>query len=231
LPVESHSVLVLGSGLAGLLHIKLARAMGASRIVAVDTNASRLEAARHAGADEALLAPCDPPHADRVFVCTGSPNACESALESVNRGGRILYFATGGPEMKVPVNLTRFWLSQPSIVFTYGASPRDMREAIELIRTGKVKVDDLITHSFGIEQIAEAFSLVANPRGGSLKILIAPNREHATREASYQPMVSRWLPVPVLAFRRPWAMRGVWKKALEQAIQKLTGYASLVVLS
>ncbi|MBI3895912.1 MAG: alcohol dehydrogenase catalytic domain-containing protein [Acidobacteria bacterium] len=173
-PLEGHTVLVFGSGLAGLLHIKLARALGAKKISAVDTNESRLKAALLAGADEALYATDKLPRANRIYVCTGSPAAAETALESVDRGGNLLFFAADGPDKKLSFNLTKFWLLQPGISFSYGAAPRDMREALELIGSGKVRVDDLITHRFGIDQFPEAFRLAANPRDGSLKVIVEP---------------------------------------------------------
>jgi len=175
-PLAGHSVLVIGSGLAGLLHIKLLRAAGAGHIVAVDTNANRLQAASRCGADEIVLATANVPHADRVYVCTASEKASTAAFEYVNPGGHIMFFATGGPDMRVSLRLTRFWLTQTSIGFSYGAAPRDMREAMELIRSGTVVVDDLTTHRFGIEQIGEAFDLVANPRENTLKVMIEPSR-------------------------------------------------------
>ena len=176
-PVAERTVLVFGSGLAGLLHIKLARHLGAKRITAVDTNPRRLEAASRAGAAEGISPAEKLPAADRVFVCTGSPKAAESALDCVNRGGHILFFATDGPDKKLPINLTRFWTMQPTISFSYGAAPRDMREAIEFLRAGQVAVDDLVTHRFGIDRIAEAFQIAANPRDSSLKVLVEPNQE------------------------------------------------------
>jgi len=175
-PVACHTTLVIGSGLAGLLHIKLLRALGAGKIIAVDTNVNRLEVASRCGADEGVLATGNVPHADRVYVCTASERASEAALGYVNPGGQIMFFATGGPDMKVSLSLTKFWLTQTSINFSYGAAPRDMREAMELIRSGTVSVDDLTTHRFGIDQIGEAFDLVANPRE-SLKVMIEPNRD------------------------------------------------------
>ena len=173
-PMESHTALVFGSGLAGLLHIKLARALGAGRIYAVDMNEERLRAAERAGADEGLLATDPLPTADRVFVCTGSVPAAAKALECVNRGGHILYFAADGPDKKLAIPLTKFWIAQPSLQFSYGAAPRDMQEALDLLSSKKVCVEDLITHRFGIGDLAEAFDLASNPRGNSLKIIIHP---------------------------------------------------------
>jgi L-iditol 2-dehydrogenase len=174
-PIENRSVLVLGSGLAGLLHIKLARAQGAKSIYAVDANADRLRAAQRAGADEARLASEPLPSADRVFICTGSAAASEKALEAVSRGGHILFFAADGPDKTLAIPLTRFWFEQPAIFFSYGAAPRDMAEAMEWIESGKVCVRDLVTHRFGLEQMPLAFDLASNPRGDSLKIIIHPN--------------------------------------------------------
>jgi L-iditol 2-dehydrogenase len=174
-PIAGRSVLVLGSGLAGLLHIKLARAQGAARIVAVDTNADRLRAAESAGADEVLRATDPVSLADRVFVCTGSAAASAKALECVSRGGHVLFFAADGPDKTLSIPVTRFWFAQPTIQFSYGAAPRDMREAMEWIRSGNVPVADLVTHRFGIERIPEAFDLAANPKGNSLKVIIQPN--------------------------------------------------------
>ncbi|MBI4460239.1 MAG: alcohol dehydrogenase catalytic domain-containing protein [Acidobacteria bacterium] len=173
--IEDHSVLVFGSGLAGLLHIKLARALGAKKISAVDANESRLKAALKAGADEALRTGEALPLAQRVFVCTGSPAAAETALECVDRGGNILFFAADGPDQKITFSLTKFWLLQPSITFSYGAAPRDMQEALELIGSGKVRVEDLVTHRFGIDQFPEAFRLAERPSDGSLKVIVAPH--------------------------------------------------------
>jgi L-iditol 2-dehydrogenase len=166
---------VLGSGLAGLLHVKLARALGASHITAVDTNEDRLCIAERVGADTILPAAESVPAADRVFVCTGSAAASAQALECVRRGGQIVFFAAAGPDKKLEIPVTRFWFAQPTIHFSYGAAPRDLREAIEWIASGKVCVRDLITHRLGIDQIREAFDLASNPRGNSLKIIIRPD--------------------------------------------------------
>jgi len=92
------TVLVLGSGISGLLHIALARALGAGRIVATDVNEYRLKAAQRLGADVVIHAQEDVPArlrqanegrlADLVIVCTGAFPAFLQALQSVDRGGR-----------------------------------------------------------------------------------------------------------------------------------------------
>jgi L-iditol 2-dehydrogenase len=174
-PFADQSVLVLGSGLAGLLHIRMARAFGASRICAVDMNQERLDAAAESGADELRFATETLPMADKIYVCTGAPSAASQALELVNPGGQVMFFAADGPDKTLEIPLTRYWTTQPSILFSYGAAPRDMQEALELIASGRVKVADLVTHRFPLEKIGEAFRLFDNPRDTSLKIIIEPN--------------------------------------------------------
>ena len=173
-PIEDRRVLVLGAGLSGLLHIRLARASGARTIYAIDPNEHRLEAAARSGADEVIRSSSALPRVDRVFVCTMSPRAAELALDCVDRGGQVLYFAADGPDHKLCLNLTKFWTMQPSIRFSYGATPGDMIEAMKLIAARTVRVGDLVTHRFGIDRIGEAFLLAANPTDGSLKIIIEP---------------------------------------------------------
>ena len=175
-PFEGQSILVLGSGLAGLLHIRMARAFGARRICAVDMNRQRLDAAAESGADELRFASETLPASDKIYVCTGAPSASLQALELVNPGGQIMFFAADGPEKKLEIPLTKYWTSQPSILFSYGAAPRDMREALDLIAAGRVKVSDLVTHRFPLDKMSEAFDLFDNPRDTSLKIIIEPNR-------------------------------------------------------
>ena len=175
MPIAGRSVLVMGSGLAGLLHIKSALALGARSIAAVDTNEHRLRAAEQSGATQLFHANEALPTADRVFICTGSAAASIKALECVSRGGHILFFAAAGPDKELSIPVTRFWFSQPTIQFSYGAAPRDMEEATEWIASGKVRVDNLVTHRFGIEQTPQAFALAANPRDDSLKIIVQPN--------------------------------------------------------
>ena len=106
------SVLVIGSGISGLLHIQLARALGAGLIVATDVNSYRLEAAKRLGADAAISVEEYSPErlreanagllADLVIVCTGAVSAVNQALQSVERGGTVLFFAPTAPGINIP---------------------------------------------------------------------------------------------------------------------------------
>ncbi len=178
------TVAVLGCGIAGLLMIKLARAFGAGRIIATDIDDYRLEAARRFGAERTVRADEDIPGsireinngrlADRVIVCAGSLSAAGQALESVDRGGTVLFFAVPNPGQTVSIDFNPFWRNDISLKTCYGAAPLDNAQALELIRSRNVVVTDLITHRFGLKEIAKGFR-TACEGGSCLKIIIQPN--------------------------------------------------------
>jgi L-iditol 2-dehydrogenase len=179
------TVLVLGSGIAGLLNIKLAKAYGAERIIATDLSNYRLDAARRFGADVVLDASKDVPKlvresnsgrpADLVIVCVGSAGAIDQAFKSVDRGGTILLFAPPMPGTQVPVPLGDLWKDEITVTMTYAGSPDDIKDAIELLWTRKVIVSDMITHRFGLADVGKGFELVAKA-GESIKVIIEPQK-------------------------------------------------------
>lgn len=177
------SVLVLGCGIAGLLHIKLAIALGAGRIIATDINEYRMDAARRFGADLVIDAREDVPAlvreanegqlADKVIVCAGALAAAEQALECVDRGGTVLAFAVPKPGETVAVDFNRFWRDDVTIMPSYAAAPSDNALALELIRSGRVRVADMITHRLPLDEIQEGFRL-ASEGDECLKVIVEP---------------------------------------------------------
>jgi L-iditol 2-dehydrogenase len=178
------SVLIYGAGLAGILFVKLAKALGAGTVAVSDVDEHRLAMARAAGADLVVPAAQDVPSrfleydgrlADNVIICTGAAAAGAAALRSVDRGGTVLFFAVGQPGETIPVDFNPFWRNDVSLRTCYGAAPLDSRQALELLRRGTVQVQDMITHRFGLEEIGEAFRTAGRP-GDCLKVLIDPQR-------------------------------------------------------
>jgi len=179
------TVLVLGSGISGLLHVALARALGAGRIVATDINEYRLNAAQRFGADVVLHAEEDVPArlrqvnedrlADLVIVCTGAFPAFIQALQSVDRGGTVLFFAPTEPGVDLPVPVNDFWRNGITLMPSYGNSPLDAVVAIELIRARRVPVHEMITHRLSLAETGLGFQLVAEA-GESIKVIIEPHK-------------------------------------------------------
>ena len=180
-----NSVLVMGSGMTGLLHIQLACAQGAGRIMATDINEYRLKAALRFGAEAAIQANEDVAKhlreinqgrlADLVIVCTGSPKALEQALGLVEQGGTILFFAPTDPDVKIPLPFNEIWWKGITMTSSYAAAPYDLALAIELIRAGRVNVKDMVTHHLPLAETGRAFQMVAEARD-SIKVIIEPQR-------------------------------------------------------
>jgi L-iditol 2-dehydrogenase len=179
-------MLVLGCGIAGLLHVYLARAMDAGSIVATDVSGHRLNQAKRFGADEAVFAQDYSADilrkhnqgrlADLVIVSTGAVSAITQALASVERGGTILFFAPTdkGAKILFPFN-ELFWRTEITLTSSYAGSPKDYQEALDLISTGKLKLADMITHHLPLAKIGEGFRLVAEAKE-SIKVIIYPHK-------------------------------------------------------
>ncbi len=178
-------VLVIGSGIAGLLHIPLARVSGASRVFAVDVNPQRLDAALTFGADHVLIAgedlvdrfkeANDGRLADLVIVSTGAKPAIEQAFRLVERGGCILFFAPADPGAEIRIPFNEVWRKEVTTTTSYAGSPRDILAAIEFLAAKRLPVDGMITHRLPLEDTARGFALVADA-AESIKVIIEPQR-------------------------------------------------------
>ena len=181
---KDDTVLIIGSGLAGILHAQLARAKGVSNIVVSDINPFRLAQAEKFGAHhivnskenvaQELKEVNDGCLADQVIVCTGATPAALSALECVDKGGTILFFAVPDPTVRIPMPITDFWRNEVTLKTSYGAAPQDLEESLELLKAKKLNVKDMITHRLSLQDAAEGFRLVATA-GESLKVILEPN--------------------------------------------------------
>lgn len=186
---KGQTVLVLGSGISGLLHVALARSMGA-KVIATDISPFRLRMAERSGASHALKAKDLTPGkleklnggrlADRVIVSTGALPAIRQSFEMVGRGGTILLFAPTDPGKKVDMPFNELWFKGVSLVTTYAAVKRDLEEALDLIAKGKVNVKGLITHRLPLKETGKGFGLVLRAEK-SLKVIIEPHGQIADR--------------------------------------------------
>jgi L-iditol 2-dehydrogenase len=180
------TVLVIGSGIAGLLHIQLACATGAGRVLATDISDARLRAARTFGADAVIHAGDNVPSeirrvnhgwlADKVLVCTGATSANLQALESVERGGAVLFFAPTDPGVTLPISVNDlFFRNDVTLTTSYAGSPADHIAAMELIRAGRIDVGKMITDRLSLSETSKGFQLVAEAQE-SIKVIVEPQR-------------------------------------------------------
>ena len=179
---EGQTVMVMGCGMSGLLHVKLGKAKGC-KIVTTDINPQKLLYAERAGADVTIDAGENVPEilltrngrkADVVMLCASALSAVEQAWNSVEKGGTIVFFTVPGPDKKVEIPLNYFWTREVKILTSYYCGPPDILEAISLLESGTVIVDDLITHKLPLDDIIQGYRLVVEGKD-SIKVIITPN--------------------------------------------------------
>jgi L-iditol 2-dehydrogenase len=178
------SVLVLGSGIAGLLHTGLSRALGAGLIIAYDSIPFRLNMAEEMGASLVIDACEDLPEkireanngrlADRVILCYDG--FLPHAFECVERGGTVLLFSGAAEEATIPGRVNDiFWRTEVTLTSSYAGSPSDCRAALDIIRAGTIPIKKLITSNLSLEQGPQGFKEVANPIiNECIKVIIKP---------------------------------------------------------
>jgi threonine dehydrogenase-like Zn-dependent dehydrogenase len=145
----------------------------------------KLEFAAHMGADVIIDSKNNVPErliaengkkADAVFLCASADSAVEQAWGCVDKGGVIVLFAVPGPDKKVVVPINDFWMKEITIITSYYCGPPDIIEALKLIESNKIVVDDLITHRLPLTDIAAGFLMVSDGRK-SIKVIIKPNEQ------------------------------------------------------
>lgn len=181
---RDQSVLILGAGISGLLHLALARAKGCRPVVITDINEYRLTAAKKLGANAVINAKEDivarfrllneDRLADLVIICTSALSAFLQAMKCVDRAGTILCFASTEPGVDVPIPVSDFWRKSVKIIHSYGASPADLDEALEALRHKKVPVADFITHRLNLKDAGLGFKLVSEAKE-CIKVILFPD--------------------------------------------------------
>jgi L-iditol 2-dehydrogenase len=183
---KEDTLLIIGSGISGILHAQLAKYKGVENIIVADINPYRLELAKKFGANHALNAKENLPEklkeisgghlADQVVVCTGAMSAALASMDCVENGGTILFFAVPDPTVKLQVPINQFWRNEITMRTSYGAAPNDLEDSLRFLATGNLNVKDMITHKLSLREAQEGFRLMAEA-GQSLKVILEPNSE------------------------------------------------------
>lgn len=173
-------VLVLGCGGIGLNLVQVAAALGA-RVVAVDRSGTKLEWARRLGAEAAV----DPSRVERLdkevrrltgggadvaFEAIGNPATQEQAFACLRTGGRLVLVGYSPDAMSL--NSGRAMYREMEVVGSLGCRPVDYPRVIDLVRRGRIRVAELVSHRFPLSEIFAAFDLLRS--GGAIRAVVVP---------------------------------------------------------
>ncbi|GBC83060.1 Sorbitol dehydrogenase [bacterium HR10] len=175
------TVVVIGLGIMGLLHLRLARALGARRLIGVDRLDARCRVAEQFGDVRTVNAAREPvpervreltegEGADVVIVGPGSCEAIALGIACAGPGGRVILFAPTPPEEQLAIEPYPLYMNEVSLIPSYSCGPPDTREALRWIERGAIRARDLPLRRFSLERVSEAFQAMA--RAEILKAII-----------------------------------------------------------
>ncbi|CAI7678541.1 hypothetical protein N7533_003881 [Penicillium manginii] len=185
--LQEKSVAVFGAGPVGLLCSAVARAFGASTVVAIDVVDSRLASALKHGATNAYKMNAESPESnakelldsiglkygfDVVLDATGAEPCLSCGIHALTRGGTFVQVGLGNPNPSLPVGQICDKEAVFKGSFRYG--PGDFKLAIDLLNSRRVKLDGLVTHEFSFEQAEDAFKNVVG-RAGIKSVIYGPD--------------------------------------------------------
>ncbi len=180
------TVAIIGAGPSGIIHAILSRLIGAGQIIVSDLIDYRLKAAKRVGADLTI----NPQSvnlaaktrettggigADVVIVTAPTVEALTSGIKACRRGGTVCIFAPTTPERFARISSHRLFFSEITVIPSYSTSHIETRKALQLISSGKIKAEELITHKFPLTRIQDAFK-TATKNKECLKVIITSER-------------------------------------------------------
>lgn len=178
---SADTVVILGTGPIGLLHVHLARLRGAAKILVSDPNSARREAAQAAGADftidpmtedvEARVKEAtDARGADVVICAIGLPALARQATDLAAFGGRISLFAgfSKGESAEMDVNAIHY--RELMVTGAFGLSRKDYDQAFDMVASRRLDLRPMITHRFGLDDIQDALAMAE--KGAAIKVAV-----------------------------------------------------------
>jgi len=175
------TILIVGLGIMGMMHVRIARHRGAGLIIGADLFEQRAARARGLGADHAIAVKGDDlaeqvrkitggAMADVVIVGPGSGQALGAGIAAAGGGSTVVQFTSTPPDEEMTINPHDLYFNEVRLIPSYSCGPDDTREAMNLIERGVITASDLVTHRFPLAQINQAFSAAQKPE--ALKVVV-----------------------------------------------------------
>ena len=178
------TVAIIGAGPIGILHLLVAKKLGAERVIMSDLFEERLEFALQLGADETINARTEDVlkrikqltngyGADVVIEAIGLPSTWEQSLKMVCKGGTVLEFGGCPPGTKIKLNTEMLHYGEVTVMGAFHATPMHFSEALNLIASKNFDVKPLITKQMPLTKLREAFEALSTSKS-NIKIAIHP---------------------------------------------------------
>ncbi len=179
--VNGKKVLVLGSGTIGNLVGQVARASGASAVINADISDYKLEKAKACGSrhvinthqedlSETITRVFGPDRADLILECVGAQETIDQAIDNARKGTTIVVVGVFGEKPRVDLGLVQD--RELSLVGTLMYQRSDYERAIELVGSGKMHLQEMITHRFGFKDYLDAYHAIEDSKGKYMKVMI-----------------------------------------------------------
>jgi L-iditol 2-dehydrogenase len=178
-----HSVVIIGAGPIGLLHVQAARASGAAMIIVSEPKEYRRAMAEAVGADathdpasepltDAVRRLTDSAMADVVILAVGVPELVRTAIAIAKRGGAVNLFAGFDRNATASIDPDAIHYDEIRVSGATSSTRRQMQLAVDLLGSGRVKGDLLLSHQFPLSEVLSALRVAAD--GEAIKVLLIP---------------------------------------------------------
>ena len=183
---KGDDVAIFGAGPAGMMHVALAKAFGAGRIIVVDVNDFRVDFAKKyccnvltfnsiVGKEEDLIlkikSSTDYRGVDISIVATGNTKAFVQSFEATRKAGKVMLFGVPSKNSNVSLNMNKLYSNEQSLLSCYAASEIETNQALKLIAEKRIDVKPLITHRFTIKNADEAIKC-AHEAKDAMKVIV-----------------------------------------------------------
>ncbi|MBC8205169.1 MAG: zinc-binding dehydrogenase [FCB group bacterium] len=176
------NVVVFGCGGVGINAVQIAAAVGAS-VIAVDIVPEKLAAAKRFGANavinakeveriDKIIKKMTGGGADVTFEVIGNPSTIQQAFSCIRKGGRTVVVGYTNKNVELPASKIMFF--EQEVIGSLGCRPVDYPKIIEMARTGKIKIKELVTHKFPLEKINDAFDLLRSGDPTVIRSVVIP---------------------------------------------------------
>lgn len=182
------TVLVIGAGAIGLMHVMVARALGAGRIIVSGKRDHRIKLALALGADEVINAETESTFqrvleltgglgADLAIECTGQLAVWEGAPDLVRKGGTVILFGGLPQGTRACFDTARLHYDQITLKGVFHYTRSAVKKAYHLLSEKKVQVNRLISGAYPLSELKQVFDLLIQKRNGIKFAVVPPQAE------------------------------------------------------